>query len=147
MAYIGWGLYVMQESENRGVNEAAWDLAAHLGGKDLSLWAAVYPSGFQPYRTSHFNVDEWTSVGLPPEFAQSYLDSEQNSYDHPNAAIEPRIPGIFQYYVAAEQELAKAFAGDVGAQEALDATAAAWEEITDQLGRDSQIQLYQAALG
>jgi multiple sugar transport system substrate-binding protein len=35
----------------------------------------------------------------------------------------------------------------VTAQEALDATAAAWEQITDDLGRDSQIELYQAALG
>ena len=24
--------------------------AAHLGGKDISLWMAAYPSGFQPYR-------------------------------------------------------------------------------------------------
>ena len=30
-AYIGWGLYVMQKAEERGVSEAAWDLAAHLG--------------------------------------------------------------------------------------------------------------------
>ena len=30
--------------------KAAWCAAAHLGGKDLSLWMAAYPSGFQPYR-------------------------------------------------------------------------------------------------
>ncbi len=147
MAYIGWGLYVMKESEKRGVNEAAWDLAAHLGGKDISLWMAIYPSGFQPYRQSHFNVEDWVAVGYPEEFAKSYLDSELNSYNHPNAAIEPRIPGIFQYYVEAELQLAKAFAGEISAQEALDATAAKWEEITDQLGREQQIKLYQAALG
>ncbi|MER3439150.1 MAG: sugar ABC transporter substrate-binding protein [Chloroflexota bacterium] len=147
MAYIGWGLYVMKESEKRGVNEAAWDLAAHLGGKDISLWTAVYPSGFQPYRQSHFNVEDWVAVGYPEEFAKSYLDSEANSYNHPNAAIEPRIPGIFQYYVEAELQLAKAFAREISAQEALDATAAKWEEITDQLGREQQTKLYQAALG
>ena len=44
-AYIGWGLYVMQKAEERGVSEAAWDLAAHLGGKDISTWLAIYPSG------------------------------------------------------------------------------------------------------
>jgi multiple sugar transport system substrate-binding protein len=147
MAYLGWGLYVMQKSVDRGVNEAAWDVAAHLGGKDLSLWTACYPSGFQPYRTSHFDVKDWVSVGYPEAFAKSYLDSELNSYNHPNAAIEPRIPGIFQYYVAAEQEMAKAYAGTSTSQQALDAAAAAWEQITDQLGRDSQIKLYQAALG
>ena len=77
----------------------------------------------------------------------SYLASQADSYNHPNGAIEPRIPGIFQYYVAAETELARAFAGEVTAQEALDAAAAAWEQITDDLGRESQIELYTAALG
>jgi multiple sugar transport system substrate-binding protein len=33
------------------------------------------------------------------------------------------------------------------AQEGADAIAAAWEKLTDQLGRDSQIKLYKASLG
>jgi multiple sugar transport system substrate-binding protein len=146
-AYIGWGLYVMNRSEESGVNKAAWSLAAHLGGKDLGTWTAVYPSGFQPYRTSSFNQELWAGTGLPPEFVASYLASQQDSYDHPNGAIEPRIPGIFQYYVAAEIELARAYAGEITAQEALDNAAAQWEQITDDIGRDSQVALYQAALG
>ncbi|MFL5760300.1 MAG: sugar ABC transporter substrate-binding protein [Thermomicrobiales bacterium] len=146
-AYLGWGLYVMNESTKRGVSDAAWDLAAHLGGKDLSLWMACYPSGFQPYRTSHFDVKDWVATGYPEDFATAYLKSESDSYNHPNAAIEPRIPGIFQYYVAAEEELAKAFAGEKSAQDALDTVAGQWEQTTDQLGRDNQIKLYQAALG
>lgn len=146
-AYIGWGLYVMQRAVENKVDKAAWSIAAHLGGKDLGTWMAFYPSGFQPYRNSSFAEELWAGAGLPPEFVKSYLASQADSYNHPNGAIEPRIPGIFQYYVAAETELAKAFAGDVTAQEALDATAAAWEQITDDLGRDDQIKYYQAALG
>ncbi|MDF3037615.1 MAG: sugar transporter substrate-binding protein [Thermomicrobiales bacterium] len=146
-AYIGWGLYVMNRADEAGVGKAAWSLAAHLGGKDLGTWTCVYPSGFQPYRTSSFNQELWAGTGLPPEFVASYLASQQDSYDHPNGAIEPRIPGIFQYYVAAEIELSRAFAGEITAQEALDNAAAQWEQITDDIGRDSQIALYQAALG
>jgi multiple sugar transport system substrate-binding protein len=146
-AYIGWGLYVMSRAEESGVDKAAWSLAAHLGGKDLGTWTAVYPSGFQPYRTSSFDQELWAGTGLPPEFVASYLASQQDSYDHPNGAIEPRIPGIFQYYVAAEIELARAFAGEITAQEALDNAAAQWEQITDDIGRESQIALYQGALG
>ena len=146
-AYIGWGLYVMQKSVDRGVNEAAWDLAAHLGGKDLSMWTAIYPSGFQPYRNSHFDIKYWVDAGLPPEFAESYLASESDSYNHPNGAIEPRIPGIFDYYIAAEEQVALAVAGEKSAQEALDAAAAKWQEITDRNGRDQQLALYKAALG
>jgi len=146
-AYIGWGLYVMQKAEERGVSEAAWDLAAHLGGKDLSTWTAIYPSGFQPYRNSHFDLQYWTDAGYPAEFAEAYLASESDSYNHPNGAIEPRIPGIFDYYIAAEEEVALAVAGEKSAQEALDAAAAKWEEITDRNDRESQIKLYQGALG
>ena len=86
-------------------------------------------------------------AGYDEGFIRSYLDSEANSYNHPNAAIEPRIPGIFQYYSVAEDELQKIFAGEYNAQTGADRIAAAWEKITDQIGRQKQIQLYRASLG
>ncbi len=149
MAYLGWGVYVTNRvSGDEKKRKAAWSAAAHLGGKDLSLWTAAYPSGFQPYRNSHFNYDEWEAAGYDRAFVEDYLGSNADSYNHPNAAIEPRIPGIFQYYSVAEDELAKGYAGQYkSAQETADAIAAAWEKITDQIGRDSQIKLYKASLG
>jgi multiple sugar transport system substrate-binding protein len=148
MAYIGWGVYVMARVDSDPKKQkAAWSAAAHLGGKDISLWMAAYPSGFQPYRNSHFNIPEWVAAGYDEAFITSYLNSEANSYNHPNAAIEPRIPGIFQYYSVAEDELAKIFAGGSDAQTGADAIAAAWEKITDQIGRENQIALYKASLG
>ncbi|WP_299767828.1 substrate-binding domain-containing protein [uncultured Tateyamaria sp.] len=149
MAYIGWGVYVMATVEgDEKKKKAAWSAAAHLGGKDLSLWASAYPSGFQPYRNSHFQFEEWEEAGYDRAYIEDYLGSNADSYNHPNAAIEPRIPGIFQYYSVAEDELAKGYAGQYGsAQETADAIAAAWEEITDQIGRDSQIAVYRASLG
>lgn len=149
MAYIGWGIYVTSRvSGDEKKRKAAWSAAAHLGGKDLSLWTAAYPSGFQPYRNSHFDYAEWEAAGYDRAFVEDYLGSNADSYNHPNAAIEPRIPGIFQYYSVAEDELSKGFAGQyASAQETADAIAAAWEKITDQIGRDSQIALYKASLG
>ena len=149
MAYIGWGVYVMATVDSDSKKQkAAWSAAAHLGGKDLSLWASAYPSGFQPYRNSHFQYEEWEEAGYDRAFIEDYLGSNADSYNHPNAAIEPRIPGIFQYYSVAEDELSKGFAGQYGsAQETADAIAAAWENITDQIGRDQQIALYKASLG
>lgn len=149
MAYIGWGVYVMATVDgDEKKRKAAWSAAAHLGGRDLSLWASAYPSGFQPYRNSHFQYDEWEEAGYDRAYIEDYLGSNADSYNHPNAAIEPRIPGIFQYYSVAEDELAKGFAGQYsGAQETADAIAAAWEKITDQIGRDNQIALYKASLG
>jgi multiple sugar transport system substrate-binding protein len=149
MAYIGWGVYVMSRVDgDEKKHKAAWSAAAHLGGKDISLWMAAYPSGFQPYRNSHFNYDELQEAGYDREFVEDYLGSNLDSYNHANAAIEPRIPGIFQYYSVAEDELAKGYAGQYGsAQETADAIAAAWERITDQIGRENQIKLYKASLG
>ncbi|RUT98581.1 sugar ABC transporter substrate-binding protein [Mesorhizobium sp. USDA-HM6] len=147
-AYLGWGVYVMARVDSdEKKKKAAWSAAAHLGGKDLSLWCAAYPSGFQPYRNSHFNIPEWVAAGYDEAFITSYLKSEGDSYNHPNAAIEPRIPGIFQYYSAAEDILANTFAGKMKAQEGADAIAAAWEKLTDQIGRENQIKLYKASLG
>jgi len=149
MAYIGWGVYVMATVDGDAKKKkAAWSAAAHLGGKDLSLWASAYPSGFQPYRNSHFQYEEWEEAGYDREYVEDYLGSNADSYNHPNAAIEPRIPGIFQYYSVAEDELAKGYAGQYGsAQETADAIAVAWEKITDQIGRDSQIAIYKSSLG
>ncbi|MEZ5924460.1 MAG: substrate-binding domain-containing protein [Hyphomicrobiaceae bacterium] len=149
MAYLGWGIYVTNRvSSDEKKRKAAWSAAAHLGGKDISLWMAAYPSGFQPYRNSHFNYDEWAAAGYDKDFIADYLGSNADSYNHKNAAIEPRIPGIFQYYSVAEDELAKGYAGQYkSAQETADAIAAAWDKITDQIGRDNQIKLYKASLG
>ncbi|MGJ4859239.1 substrate-binding domain-containing protein [Labrys sp. KB_33_2] len=148
LAYLGWGVYVMARvDKDEKKHKAAWSAAAHLGGKDLALWTAVYPSGFQCYRNSQHNIEEWVAAGYDKTFISNYLDSQFNSYNHPNGAIEPRIPGIFQYYSLAEDILAKIYAGQLKAQEGADQIAAAWEKLTDQIGREKQIKLYKASLG
>jgi multiple sugar transport system substrate-binding protein len=148
LAYLGWGIYVMARVDSDPKKQkAAWSAAAHLGGKDLAVWTAMYPSGFQCYRNSQHDIDEWVAAGYDKDFISNYLASQFDSYNHPNGAIEPRIPGIFQYYSAAEDILANIFAGKLKAQEGADQIAAAWEKLTDQIGRDNQIKLYKAALG
>lgn len=149
MAYLGWGVYVTSRVEgDEKKKKAAWSAAAHLGGKDIALWMSAYPSGYQPYRQSQFQYEEWEAAGYDRAFVEDYLGSNLDSYNHPNAAIEPRIPGIFQYYSIAEDELAKGYSGQYkSAQETADAIAAAWEKITDQIGRENQIKLYRASLG
>jgi multiple sugar transport system substrate-binding protein len=148
MAYLGWGIYVMKTVDSDPKrHKAAWSAAAHLGGKDLSMWTAAYPSGFQPYRKSHTNLDLWALAGYDKKYIGSYMDSQSTSYNHPNSAIEPRIPGIFQYYSIAEDELQKTFAGKQTAQQGDDNVVAAWEKLTDKLGRDNQVKYYRIAMG
>jgi multiple sugar transport system substrate-binding protein len=154
-AYIGWGVYVTSRaatSPNANVSDetwrkCAWSAAAHLGGKDLSLWTAAYPSGFQPYRNSHFIIDEWVNAGYDQAFIEDYLSSNADSYNHPNGANEPRIPGIFQYYSRGEDELVKGLGSGATAQEIADNIHDSWEDLTDQIGREQQLALYRASLG
>jgi multiple sugar transport system substrate-binding protein len=148
MAYLGWGIYVMKTVDaDPKRHKAAWSAAAHLGGKDLSMWTAAYPSGFQPYRKSHTNLDLWAMAGYDKHYIGRYMYSQSTSYDHPNSAIEPRIPGIFQYYSIAEDELSKVYAGKETAQQGADNVAAAWEKLTDKLGRENQVKYYRIAMG
>jgi multiple sugar transport system substrate-binding protein len=148
MAYLGWGIYVMKTVDSDPKRQkAAWSAAAHLGGKDLSMWTAAYPSGFQPYRKSHANIDLWTLAGYDRKYITSYMNSQSTSYNHPNSAIEPRIPGIFQYYSIAEDELSKVYAGKETAQQGADNVAAAWEKLTDKLGRENQVKYYRISMG
>ena len=146
LAFLGWGLYVMKAGEGRGVSEAAWDLVSHLTGKDISMWMMVYPSGQNPWRQSHFDASEWSVAGYPQDYAQQYLDSIINSYNHPNRVVDLRIPGAGQYWILAEDAWTKAVNGQIDAQAALDEAAAAWNDLTDQLGRDQQLALYQASI-
>ena len=148
MAYIGWGVYVMARVDSDPASRRRPGARPPISAARTSrCGCAAYPSGFQPYRNSHFNIAEWVAAGYDEAFITSYLNSEADSYNHPNAAIEPRIPGIFQYYSVAEDELAKIFAGQLDAQTGADNIAAAWEKITDQIGRENQIKLYKASLG
>ena len=68
-AYLGWGVYVMARVDSDPKKQkAAWSAAAHLGGKDLSLWTVMYPSGFQVHRNSHSNIDR---MGAAPATTRS----------------------------------------------------------------------------
>ncbi len=147
LAFLGWGLYVMNEADQNGVAAAAWDLVDHLTGRDASLWMNIYPSGMNPWRESHFNAADWVQTGFPQEEAQQYLDSIRDSYNHPNRIVDLRIPGQGQYFEAAEAAWTRAITGEVSAQQALDDAATRWNEITDTLGRERQVELYQASLG
>jgi multiple sugar transport system substrate-binding protein len=148
LAFLGWGLYVMKATEKAGTNEACWDLVTHLTSKEISLWENIYPSGFNPWRKSHFaDPQQWTISGFPLDGAKQYLNAIQNSYNHPNRIIDLRIPGLGQYYETAESAWVRAVAGEVDAQTALDDAAKSWNQLTDQLGKENQIKLYQASLG
>lgn len=147
LAFLGWGLYAMKAAQDRGVSDAAWDLISHLTGKNISMWTMIYPSGMNPWRKSHFNAAEWAGAGYPEAYAEQYLASILNSYEHPNRIVDMRIPGTGQYWILLEDAYTRAVTGEIDSQTALDDAVAQWQDLTDQLGRESQQSLYSASLG
>ena len=79
--------------------------------------------------------------------AKLYLAAQQGSIEAENVALDMRLPGYFSYTEVLEIELSKALAGQVSPQEALDAVAEEWNELTDQFGRDTQLSAYRASMG
>ena len=145
MAYGGWQSAVPAASRNQ---EAAWNYVEWLTNPENSGIAAITGgSGVNPYRFSHFtNLDRWLTI-FSEEEARQYLAAQQGSLDAPNVALDMRLPGYFSYTEVLEIELSKALAGQVEPQEALDAIAEEWEEMTEDLGREEQLAAYRASMG
>lgn len=145
-AFNGWAWMLTSTSKNQ---QAAWDLILFLINPERSALDVASPdSGCQPWRLSHSqNLDPWVAAGWNAEDAQEYVEAVVAVSNHPNAVFDVRIPGAARYQEAVELELTRALSGEISAQEAMDNAAAAMEEITEELGRDSQLAAYKAHLG
>ncbi|MCI0529002.1 MAG: extracellular solute-binding protein [Nitrospira sp.] len=112
---------------------------------DVTLGA----SGFNPYRTSQFlNPDPWIKAGMSLDAAQSYLGAIAASLSSPNMVLDLRIPQNQRYQqVVLDTAIAQFLAGKITKQEAMKQIYDGWEEITEKLGRDSQLKAYRASLG
>jgi len=145
LAFGGWQLAVPEDSDHK---DAAWSYVAEVTSPEVSSKAIVTANtGVNPYRLSHYdNLESWSSIFTPVE-AKSYLSAQRASLDSPNVALDLRLPGFFSYTEILEIELSKALAGQVEPQEALDAIAGQWNELTDEFGRDSQRAAYRASMG
>ncbi len=145
LAFGGWQIAVPQASQNQ---EAAWDFVKTLTGPAVSLTAATTGgTGVQPYRFSHTqNLEPWKAFFTERE-AKEYLGAQLDSQNAKNVALDMRLPAYFSYTEALEIELSKALAGETTPQAALDAVAAEWNRLTDELGRDAQLAAYRASMG
>ena len=146
IAFGGWIISVASDSD---VTEAALDFASFLASKDVVNELAVTGgTGINPSRFSQLaDTAPWVAAGFDEESAADYLDAIQNTINHPNAVLDIRITGSAEYLSTLDAEIARALAGEISAQEALDNVAELWNGITDRLGRDAQAEQYRAAVG
>ncbi|NWG17638.1 MAG: extracellular solute-binding protein [Chloroflexi bacterium] len=149
--YAAFGGWIMMIPKNAQQMEAAVSLADFMGSRETMSLASQTPgSGVNPARISTLNdLAGWVEkAGFPTEEnARAYVDSIKNSLETTNVVFQLRIPGYNQYEDTLEQAVSEVLAGQKTAQQALDEAAAAWNAITDQLGRENQLKYYRASIG
>ena len=105
-------------------------------------------TGFNPYRTSQFsNLDVWTKAGMSTQAANNYLGAIKDSLQSPNMVLDLRIPQTAYYQqTSLDTALAQFLAGELGTQATMAQITSQWNKKTDEIGRQSQLDLYKASL-
>lgn len=144
LAFTGWLFGVPTTAQAK---EAAWDLAAFLCNPVAESVEIVLPgSGIQPTRLSTIeDPSTLIQAGMAEQDARGYLEALGETLGAPNAVVDLRIAGTAEYFERLEVEAARAMAGEITPQEAMDNAANQWEEITERLGRDAQREAYIAS--
>ena len=135
--------------------EATFSFLSLQAMKEVSLWSSQNGwTGVDPGYSYQFlqplgesTVDDYVAAGWAAADVESYTQAYYDTFYAPTILTYLRIPGTFEYWDILDKNLSATMSGEMSAQEALDATAAAWEGVTDRLGRDSQLQYYQDAIG
>ncbi len=141
MMPVGRVVAVAADSQNK---EAAYWVAKHVS-YDRSLEnVSTALTGLDPYRTIHFTNPQAYTMFPSNDEAQAYLKGVEAAMA--DGYPEIFIPGAAQYEDSMDLHVNKALAGQETPQEALDAVAKEWDEITDKLGREQQIVLWGKAL-
>ena len=148
-AFGGWAGAI-----NKGAHEktkaAAYAFLSHMNSPEQSgVDVTIGATGYNPYRTSQLaSTDLWVEAGMPKELADNYLGAINSAIDNLNMSSDMKIPGAQQYTgVVLDTELARYLAGEISVDEALANIEEGWEEITEDFGRDEQIEAQGLALG
>jgi multiple sugar transport system substrate-binding protein len=135
--------------------EATYFLLALMASKPKSfIYASRGWDGVDPGRYSHFLPPEGTAdlqayleAGWDEQDVKDYTKAYFDNFNNPQQFPYLRIPGTFEYWVALDVRLSEAVTGQSSAEDALKSVVSDFEDITDRLGRDAQIESYKASLG
>jgi multiple sugar transport system substrate-binding protein len=145
LAFGGWAFAITATSENQ---DLAYKFISYVSTPEKSLGAVLEArSARQPYRKSHFSdLEKWKEFGFTDP-QKEYINAVNETLSHPNVRADLRIPGTGRYYDALDVGIARVFSGELSAQESLDGVAEKWNEITDELGREKQLEYYRDSMG
>lgn len=148
-AFGGWAGAINAKADDT-VKQAAYDFLSYVNqAAQSNVDVTIGWTGYNPYRNSQLeSTDLWVEAGFSEAAAENYLGAIKDSLNHPNMASDLKIPGAQQYTgVVLDRELARFLAGEITAEQATANIEEAWEEITEDFGRDSQKTMYNLSLG
>ena len=93
------------------------------------------------------DIQDYVKAGWSESDARAYTQAYHDNFLNKTMLTYLRIPGTFEYWDILDKNLSSVASGTKQPQQALDDTAAAWEQVTDRIGRDKQLKDYQAAIG
>ncbi len=92
-----------------------------------------------PFRASHLGeMMRWTGDWVPEAAAFEYADVIEQNHERGVVLMFPRIPQASRYLEVLDLAVRRVVAGEAEAQAELDKVAEQWDEITDEIGRESQ---------
>ena len=148
-AFGGWSGAINAASDD-ATKDAAFNYLAYVSAPEQSnVDVTIGATGFNPYRISQFeNLDLWIEAGMTEEAANLYLGAIKASLESPNMVLDLRVPQNQRYQqVVLDTAISQFLADELTLDETVKAVEAGWEEITEELGRDTQRAAYLASLG
>ncbi|GBD15947.1 Erythritol/L-threitol-binding protein [bacterium HR26] len=147
-AYGGWSGAINKAAPEQ-VKAAGYAFLSYMSQPaQANVDVTIGRTGFNPYRISQFkNLDLWIKAGMSEQAAKNYLGAIEASLNSPNMVLDLRIPGTQRYQgVVLDTVLSRFLAGELTVEQAMEELTQGWNEITDELGRDKQLQAYRASL-
>ncbi len=126
---------------------ASFRLSGRLMGQELGAILAPASQATGPFRQSQLPARAWFPPGATPGQLQEYTEILHTRESRNSWLTSLRIPGRERYMAELDRAVYHVLRGDMEVQQALDATAAAWRKITEELGTDQQAQAYRHSLG
>ena len=148
-AYGGWSGGINAAADPK-VKDAAYAFLSYMSQPaQANVDVTIGKTGFNPYRISQFeNLDLWVKAGMSQKAADYYLGAIKESLESPNMVLDLRIPQNQRYQqVVLDTILSQFLAGEITRDEAMKKIYDGWEEITEELGREEQLEAYRGSLG
>lgn len=150
--YAGYGGFAgaINAAVDPEKKDAAYAFLSYLSQPEQSnVDVTIGITGYNPYRISQFTDRQvWLDAGMSFEAASKYLGAIGVSLRSPNMVLDISIAQNQRYLEEVMHPAIRDFLTDkITREQALQQIEQGWEKLTDEIGRESQLEAYRASLG